>query len=361
MHEITIPTLNANDVEYEFVEWLVAAGEPVSAGQPVALIETSKAAEELEAGADGRLDHALPAGTRYRPGTVIGWVLGAGERRPAGDGQPAVAAAEQPDGPVLTASARELIAQHNVTSERVRALGKRVVRGADVLDLLGAEAPTAQAGDPGTQLLPLSRLQQAIAATVTSSLAVPAAFTLVKIYLPEAGDRPGVAEQVIHATAALREQYPAFFGRLTGQGTLAVSPGAHIGITFDLGHGLYMPVLRHAQTLSMREISTALLRFSVQARRGRFTASELSGCNIGMTLHTESAVVFAQPIIHPGTSCALAVCATLDEYRPAPDGSMRLRQLFHLGISYDHRVINGRDAVLFLDAIKRAIEGAGAA
>lgn len=377
MHEITIPTLNSNDVDYFLVEWCVAAGERVTADQPVAVIETSKAAEELLANAAGVLDHAQPAGSRCRPGTVIGRVFDSEEQRrtsAASPAVPAVAGHGSLAGTVLTNSARALIARHNVPEEQVRGLGKRVVRGADVLSLVdklpapapraqpactdAAPASTARAADQEAEILPLSAMQQAIAATVTAALAVPAAFTVVKVYLDGTGENPVIPELVIRATAAQRSRYPAFFARLADDRSLLASRGAQIGLTVDVGHGLYMPVLRDAESMSVRDISEALLRFRVQARRGRFTASELAGGNIGITLHTESAVVLAQPIIHPGNTCALAVCAALDELQQMPDGSLRPRSYFHLGLAYDHRVINGRDATLFLDAIKRDVEHA---
>jgi 2-oxoglutarate dehydrogenase E2 component (dihydrolipoamide succinyltransferase) len=228
------------------------------------------------------------------------------------------------------------------------------VRGDDIRRLL-AERPAGR--PPEGEVLPVSALQRAVARTVTAALTVPVAFTVVKVYLDGKGENPDVLAEVIRATAAQRARYPRFFARLADDGTLTALPGAQIGLTVDTGHGLYMPVLRHAESLYPRDISAALLQFRVKARRARFTTSELSGSNIGITVHTESAVVVAQPVIYPENSCALSVCAVLDELHLAPDGSVRQRNYVNLGLAYDHRVINGRDAVLFLDAIKRDIEG----
>lgn len=377
MYELIIPALNSNDTEYVLLEWWVASGEPVTSDQPVALLETSKAVEEIPASANGTLEHALAAGSPCRPGTVIGRVLGPDELPSANAEIRSTAAAREISTELfLTNSARALVAQYHVAEESLREIGKRVIRGDDVLGLLGqrpvghtpvaagqSQPKTATSAGDGSavaeasfEVIPLSRIQRAIAATVTAAIAVPAAFTVVKVNLPATDEQPGFPECVIRATAAQRSLHPSFFGRITGDGMLVASPGAQIGISVDAGHGLYMPVLRDAESMSVREISAALLRFRVQARRGRFTATELNGSNIGITLHTESAVVLAQPIIHPENTCALAVCAKLEECQLLPDGSIHNRSYFNLGLAYDHRVINGRDAVLFLDAIKRIVE-----
>lgn len=189
-----------------------------------------------------------------------------------------------------------------------------------------------------------------------AALTVPSAYTLVKVYADREDRLPGPAERVIKAVAAQRSRFPAFFGQLGRDGTVMVAPGAQIGLTVDVGQGLYLPVLHDAESLSLRDISAAMLRFGVKARRGRFTADDLTGANIAVTLHTESAVVLAQPIIFPGHVCALAVCGMLEELQAGSGGSVSQRSYFHLGLTYDHRVINGRDAVLFLHAVKDTVE-----
>lgn len=347
MNEIVIPTLNSNDPEYDLVEWCVADGEPVTAGQPLLVLETSKAAEEVLATATGVLQQVAPAGSRCGPGTVIGRVLEDGAAPPPRAGERPPASTElQPGEPVLTAPARAIVAEHQISADRLRGLGKRLIREADVLGLL----------DAATQTVPLPDLQRAVAAAVTATVLVPAAYTVMKIYTRETDASTGIPERIIRATAAQRGTFPAFFARLGDDMTLILAPGAHIGVTVDVGHGLYLPVLQNAERMSDQEISAALLRFRVKARKARFKSADLAGANIAVTLHTESAVVLAQPILYPGHTCALAVSSTLQELHGSPDGTLCPSTYINLGLAYDHRVINGRDAVLFLDAIKRHVE-----
>jgi len=363
VHEIIVPALNSNDVEYVLVEWSAPAGAEVGSGDPVAVIETSKATEELATDVAGVLEHLLLPGAACRPGTVIGRIAAAGSEAPlpvpvadpAPPRSPAGPAGTDALGaPVLTDAARALVERHHIAEERIVAIGKRVVRAEDIRQL--AEYPAERLRDGTAEVLPVSALQRAVARTVTAASVVPSAFTVVRVYVDGRSDNPDVVAETIRATSAQRPRFPCFFARLASDGTLTALPGAQVGVTVDTGHGLYMPVLRDAESLSQRDISAALLRFRVKARRARFTAEELLGSNIGITLHTESAVIVAQPVIHPDHSCALAVCAVLEELALAPDGSVRIRNYVNVGLAYDHRVINGRDAVLFLDAIKHDIE-----
>jgi len=352
VREITIPVLNTNDVDYVLVEWYARTGDVVTAGQPVAMIETSKATEDLEADVSGTLDQLLAVGSQCRPGTVIGRVYDAdaggeeaGRQSAAGSPFGAGTGGGDSSGPLLTDAARSLVAEHGVSADSIRRLGKRVVRSADILDLV------AEHGED--EILPLSSVQRAVAATVNASLSTPTAFTVVKVYLGNAD--AGHADLVIAAVAAERKSRPVFFGSLDGDAVRVVA-GAHIAVTVDTGDGLYLPVIRNAQDLAPPAIAAALLRFRVKARKKTFTADELRGGNIGVTLHTESDIVVAQPLIHRGHTCSLAVCSVQAELAMSPGALPRVRHYFHLGLAYDHRVVNGRDAILFLDAIKRCIE-----
>jgi 2-oxoglutarate dehydrogenase E2 component (dihydrolipoamide succinyltransferase) len=97
--------------------------------------------------------------------------------------------------------------------------------------------------------------------------------------------------------------------------------------------------------------------FRVNALRGRFREADLAGGNIGLALSDETDVVSAQPLILPPHACMLALCAPQEELRLDDAGRVTVRRYLHLGLAYDHRVINGRDATLFLAELKRRLEG----
>ncbi|WP_327002975.1 hypothetical protein OHA72_49125 [Dactylosporangium sp. NBC_01737] len=139
MTEILVPKLNANDTTYTLVEWIVPSGATVRSGDPVATVETSKAAEELPSPADGVLHHAVPVGAECGPGTVLGRLSGSEAERDrllapdpgAGDG-----------GPVITEPALRAMADRGIPMAAVRALGRKVVRVADLAALTAAPPRT---------------------------------------------------------------------------------------------------------------------------------------------------------------------------------------------------------------------------
>ena len=368
MAEQRVPKLNNNDTEYLLTEWLVADGEPVRAGDPLLVVETSKAAEELEAAASGVLRQLAKAGDRCLPGEPVAEILDGSEpARPAepptaaktGAKTAAKAAAPEAGGPLVTRAAQELADGYGITAGQLAALGLAVVRSPDIEALhasRAADSPAEAAAElPG---VPLGRVQRGVARAVElSHRTIPAAYTVVRMDLgpalaharaqTRAVRRPvGLAELFVQQVAALHGQFPLFFAAIEGDRAL-VAEAPQIGVTVDLGEGLFVPCVRDAATRTIGEIATTLMRFRLAATGGGFRESDLGGANFVVTLHTDADVVLAVPLVFPGTVCALAVTSPTDG-SPA-----------NIGLAYDHRLINGRDAVLFLHALKNSVEGLG--
>ncbi|MFI0900389.1 2-oxo acid dehydrogenase subunit E2 [Streptomyces sp. NPDC020983] len=369
MAELLVPKLNNNDTEYVLTDWLVDDGTPVTAGDPVAVVETSKAAEELEATASGPLRHALAAGAVCRPGERIAAIDDGTE--PA----PAVASPQGADaaGQLVTQPARQLMDELGVTAAEVAALGRAVVRREHVAALRpGGTAVSAPAAAPvaagrgtapppavddgsGGTRVELPRVQRGVARAVElSHRTIPAAYTVVRMDLGPAlayakrvtreVRRPvGAGELFVREVALLHADFPRFFASVEGS-TALLADAPHIGVTVDLGEGLFVPCVRDAAGLSIGEIATRLMKFRVAATTGSFREHDLTGANFTVTLHTDADVVLAVPFVLPGTVCALAVTAP-------SDGSPA-----NIGLAYDHRLINGREATLFLHALKTSME-----
>ncbi|WP_051733306.1 2-oxo acid dehydrogenase subunit E2 [Kitasatospora phosalacinea] len=403
--EYRMPKVNTNDAAYTLLGWLVEDGGKVAEGEPLLEVETSKAVEELAAPADGLLELLVPAGRECAPGELLARLhpdpasLDAARRSPA-------AAADAPapaaGGPVLTAPARARLAELGIPESAALALDVPVVRRAEV-DLLAArlaaaeqaaepvvepvaepvvepvaepvvgqarpEAPAPQ-DPPGTVLTPLTRNQRAVAATVTAShREVPTAFTAVDVDVTDAlaagrelaaaaGSLVGLAELTAAALAARRAADPACFAALTADGTgTRLVPGAHIGVTFDLGAGLFVPVLHDADRSSLGELSRTMMGHRMTALRGTFRDRDLQGANITLTLHTDPGVALALPVVFPGQACALSLAAPRTVVLPDPDGTgFRARSLVHLGAAFDHRLLNGRQVVSLLTGMKALLE-----
>jgi 2-oxoglutarate dehydrogenase E2 component (dihydrolipoamide succinyltransferase) len=358
MAEIKVPRLNSNDDTYTRVEWLVGDEQPIEPDESVATVETSKATEDLLCPAGGVLWQAVPAGTACAPGTVIGRVVAPGTARdaPAGPPEPAAAAG----GPVVTRPAQALIDAAGIDPERVRALGLKVVRRADVEPLAGTPAA------PDSDRLPAH--QRAVARTVTvSHRTIPAAYTVVAVdagpaieAAAEAGRRlrqpVGLPELLVAAAGRLPARFPRCFATPGPGDTLRYADDAHIGVTIDAGEGLFVPVVSHASRRSLDEIVALLAGFRRTARRGRFREDELAGGNLTVALHHEPDLVLAIPLVHPGQVCSLALTGARPQVVLDGEGRATSRTVTNLGLAYDHRFVNGREASRFLHAVKAILE-----
>ncbi|MEU8176748.1 2-oxo acid dehydrogenase subunit E2 [Microbispora hainanensis] len=413
MTDFRVPKLNNNDTSYVLVEWLAEDGQAVRDGDAIVLLETSKATEEVEAPSDGVLRRLLAEGAECEPGQVIARLLAsadedAGETA-AGPAQQVAGKASQhavegkPGGPqtaappggvsgvIVTAPARELIEAHGIAMDRVYALGRKVIRRTDVEELLAAQEPSpaaagdadaddAQTGDAqadaspagdspddDAQWITLSRAQQRTAEVVERSRReIPAAFTAMNVDVTEvlslARDLTrrlrtlvGLPEMVVKATGGLLDRFPMFFAA-PGPGPRARRAAtADVGVTVDVGRGLFIPVVRDAGNRPLAEIAGDLVGFRKTALTGSFRERDLQGGAITLTLHTHDGIVFAVPIVFPGQTCALSLTAPRSEV--VQDGpGFAVRKSATIGLAYDHRYINGRDAAEFLGELRTALE-----
>ncbi|MEV0390931.1 2-oxo acid dehydrogenase subunit E2 [Nonomuraea sp. NPDC050643] len=359
MTTVVVPKINSNDARYLLVEWVAKDGSTVRPGDVLALIETSKTVEELEAVAAGVLRHLVAEGAECLPGQTIARLGG-----DAPDPIP-VPVPETASGVVVTAPARALMDELGIGEEQVRALGRKVIRRADVTALAARDRP-----EDATELV-MSPSQRRVADVVgRAHREVPAAYTVIRVDVEDAlrlaleltpalRTLIGLPELLVRAVAGLIGRFEALFATPVAPGRLRRSATAHVGVTMDVGKGLYVPVVHDATHRSLGEISRTLMRHRLAAMRGAFTEEDLSGANIVVTLHNESTVTLAIPIVFPGHVCALSLAAPRKELVPSedgPGGDFEARRIVHLGLAYDHRYVNGHDAVLFLDAIRTVLE-----
>jgi pyruvate/2-oxoglutarate dehydrogenase complex dihydrolipoamide acyltransferase (E2) component len=216
--------------------------------------------------------------------------------------------------------------------------------------------------------LALSPRQRAVGAVVTRShRTVPDAFVAVAVPCDgllerlrasnaEHAGSVGLPEAVLKALAGLRPAFPAFFGWLDGEDRLRLpGPETDIGITIDVGTGLFVPVVRDAGALGLLELADRLAEFRYKAMRQSFQDSDLAGGQLSVSLAMDADVLVSVPIIQSPQVCMISLAAVrtevvLDEH----DRPGRRRHLT-VGLAYDHRVINGREAVQFLAALRSAL------
>lgn len=332
--EITVPKLNNNDTDYVLVSWLVADGQAVETDQPIVEVETSKAIEELPALASGVLRHALAENAECGPGDVIGFLDGADDTLALSAAVPVTKAAP-PAVPATTAEP-------------------------DTMPDLGRTDPSLQ---------PLSRSQKLVSQVVTASRReVPDAFVLRKMRLnavdalqqelEQREDEPvELLELVVKLVGDLREEFPLCFSSFAGPGYVRPSSSSDVGVTFDAGNGLFIPVVREADARSVSEIADDLADFRMRAFRGTFTEHHLRDPSIGLSWNHDPDVVMVEPVIPPGVSCAVSVGGALEEVRIDESGRPVRDRVVHIGLAHDHRVVNGREAVAFLATLAAGLEG----
>lgn len=366
MSDLVVPKLNNNDESYTLVEWLAEDGATVRAGDAVVVIETSKAAADLEVERDGVLHHVVPVLAECTHGDVIARVFGsteqwqdflAGQQAEVVDQPPADVVDQPPADVVITNSARQAAERLGVPLERLRELGKKVVKQADVERLAAPRDAVA-----------LTRAQRAVAAVVTKSHHdVPAALAVVKVHVDAALRRArqlgkqtqtlvGLPELLVTAVAGLRERFPPFFASRVDDRSIRFADAAHVGVTVDVGTGLFVPVIRSADELSPDRIASALMELRERALANGFDARTLSGGNIMVSLHTDQDVVLAAPIVHPGQTCVVCLAGVTHELALDEAGEVASHRVVNISMVYDHRVVNGREAVAFLHALKDELE-----
>jgi 2-oxoglutarate dehydrogenase E2 component (dihydrolipoamide succinyltransferase) len=257
----------------------------------------------------------------------------------------------------ITNSAREAAERLGVPLERLRELGKKVVKQADVERLAAPQDTVA-----------LPQAQRAVAAVVTESHRdVPAALAVMKVHVDAALQRArrlgkqtrtlvGLPELLVNAVAGLRERFPSVFASRVDDRSIRLADAAHVGVTVDVGTGLFVPVIRCADGLSPDVIANVLMEFRERAQANGFDSKTLSGGNIMVSLHTDQDVVMAAPIVYPGQTCVVCLAGVTHELALDEAGEVISQRVVNISMVYDHRVVNGREAVAFLQALKQELE-----
>ncbi len=377
MRELVLPKFNNNDDTCILIAWLFEDGDTVAADEVVAEVETSKAVEEMVLDQSAVLHRLVPEKAECPFGTTVAWLFDTAQEReeylrarsseaaePAGPGAARQQATEEL---VLTKAARELADRHGVGEERLRSLGKKVIKTGDVEGLLARPEDT---GELAGTVVELTRRQRAIGAVVTEShRTVPAAFAAARVSLTAfeeyrvrcgaADAEPaGLVELLVKAMAAQRPALPMLFAHLRDERTAVVADEVAVGVTIDVGKGLFIPVLRGVGARPVDELADQLMDFRVKALRQSFREEEFEGADITLSLHNDPGIVLARPIVYPGQSAVVTLCGTEHEVFLDGSGAVSARPCVTIGLSYDHRVVNGREAVLFLRGIKHWLEDA---
>jgi 2-oxoglutarate dehydrogenase E2 component (dihydrolipoamide succinyltransferase) len=364
MYKIVLPKINNNDESYLLMDWLVNSGEAVKKEDEIAVFETSKAAFDLNSDADGILHQVSEAGSDCKPGDILGYMFNTeAEWKAFIAQQSAGSAAIESSQFTLTKGAQELVETYSISTDQLATLNRSIIKRSHVESLIEQSNLSQQ------KTIDIPKSQLAVARVVSRShQQVPKAFLLIKVYCDRVNQALqehiqhrdnvllGLPELLIKATASLYPKFPFFFGSVVENEQFEPAAAAHIGITLDLGKGLFIPVVLEADTKTLPEIADTLMAFRLKAMRGNFQEADLSGGSISISLNTDTDSLVTLPIILPGQTCMLTLNSCQDELFLNASQQVETRTYCHLGLAYDHRVINGYDASQFLTHLKVQIE-----
>ncbi len=414
MVEVKVPQLSESVAEATLLQWKKSPGEGVAQDEVLIEVETDKVVLEVPAPSDGTLAQIVkPAGSTVVSGDVIavidpqGKPAAAAGRSPAaapapvaaarGDGagapaQPAAVATAVAARVAMPAAAKRM-AEAGLTPSQVTGTGRdgRITKG-DVLAALQAPS-VAPAPAPATALrpslpdvkapidtgflsgrpeqrVPMSRLRQRVAERLVQSQSTAAILTtfnevnmapLLELrgrykerFEKEHGVKLGFMSFFVKAAISALKKYPVLNASIDGA-DIVYHGYFDIGIAVGSPRGLVVPILRDADQLSFAEIERRIADYGARATQGRLAIDELTGGTFSISNGGVFGSMLSTPIINPPQSAILGVHATRD--RPVvEDGQIVIRPINYLALSYDHRIIDGREAVLSLVAIKEALE-----
>jgi 2-oxoglutarate dehydrogenase E2 component (dihydrolipoamide succinyltransferase) len=411
--EIKVPALGESVTEATVAKWLVKPGDSVTVDQPLCELETDKVTVEVNATVAGSIvDLAVPEGTTVQVGGVLCHIeAGAAGAKPAAAAAPATAKPAPPSPPSappppapappqvqapppvsagpganIAASGpatRKLVEETGVPASAIQPTGKdgRATK-ADVLAALSSiPTPSVPAAKPAVPPGPrpradreervrMTRLRRTIANRLKEAQNTAAMLTtfnevdmtnvmalrerLKDDFEKKHGARLGFMSFFVKACIAGLKELPAVNAEIEGD-DLVYKNYYDIGVAVGTPQGLVVPVVRDADQKSFGEIEKAIAELGRKARDGKLSIADLSGGTFTISNGGVYGSLMSTPILNPPQSAILGMHKI--QQRPmAVGGEIKVRAMMYLAVSYDHRIIDGREAVLFLVRIKECIE-----
>ncbi|MBQ1783352.1 MAG: 2-oxoglutarate dehydrogenase complex dihydrolipoyllysine-residue succinyltransferase [Gammaproteobacteria bacterium] len=387
--EIKVPVLPESVADATIAAWHKKAGDFVRRDENLVDIETDKVVLEVVAPEDGVLEEILhDVGSTVLAEQLIGRLRGAAAPSASA---PAPAAVEAPvvtkvAEPVLTPSVRRAMGEQGVTSEQLAGVAGsgpdgRLVKE-DVAKVAAAPDPAAKpapamvaaavvaTGERSEKRVPMTRLRKRIAERLLeakNNTAMLTTFNEVDMapinelrkkygetFEKKHGVRLGFMSFYVKAVVEALKRYPEVNAALDGD-DIVYHSYFDISIAVSTPRGLVTPVLRDADQLSMAEIETAIKELAVKGRDGKLTVDDLTGGNFTITNGGVFGSLMSTPIINPPQSAILGMHKIQD--RPVVvNGQIVIRPMMYVALSYDHRIVDGRESVGFLVTVKELLE-----
>lgn len=400
--DLFVPGLGESVTEARIANWVKADGDPVTSDDVVAELETDKATVELPAGTQGVLRIVKTAGQTVNVGDIVARIeQGAvGSAKPAAKAAPVASTAagrstDKPAAKTLSPAVERIVKENNLDPAVISPTGpgNRLTKG-DVVQFLETRnstpaaaaapapaarpapqkpsptAPLARSEGPEETRVEMSKLRETIARRLVEAQHSAAILTTFN-------------EIDMSAVMALREKYKekfekthsvglgflSFFGRAVCAAVKAVpivnsqiqdriviyKNNVHLGVAVATEKGLVVPVVRYANKLSMAQIETEIKRLAQRAREGKITLEELGGGTFTITNGGVFGSLLSTPILNPPQSAILGL-HKIEKRAVVVNDQIVIRPMMYVALSYDHRLIDGQQAVSFLVHVKESLE-----
>ena len=394
--EIKVPALGESVTTATVGKWLKQPGEAVKADEGIVELETDKVSVEVPAPADGCLEsHVVKEGDEVEVGAVLalfekGKAGGAAPAKAASAPAPAKAAAPvaaekapQPvaaGAPFALPAAQKLMTENNLSPNQVgqgSGLGGRITKG-DVLGFLSQPPVNQQQAaprpprkdDPREERVKMTRLRRTIARrlkdaqntaamlTTFNEVDLSAAMELRKEYqdffVKKHGVKLGFMSIFSRAVIAALKEFPAINAEIDGEDVI-YRDFVNLGIAVGGPNGLVVPVIRDADKMSFAQIEKTIAGYGKAAREGTLKIDDLSGGTFSITNGGIYGSLLSTPILNSPQSGILGMHA-IQERPVAVNGQVVIRPMMYTALSYDHRIVDGKEAVSFLVRIKQNVE-----
>jgi 2-oxoglutarate dehydrogenase E2 component (dihydrolipoamide succinyltransferase) len=391
--EIKVPAMGESVTEATISKWFKKEGDAVKRDEPLLELETDKVTVEVPSPADGAIESiAAQAGATVTVGALLGAIAegkGGAAAKPAAAAAPkaeapkpaaAPAPAAKTDAPAMP-SAQRIAAESGIATASVAGTGKdgRVTKG-DMLSALAARssAPTPVAAAPAgprhqadrEERVPMTRLRKTIALRLKESQNTAAQLTTFNevdmtavmalratykdVFEKKHGAKLGFMGFFTKAVIAALKELPNVNAEIEGD-NIVYKNYFDIGIAVSTERGLVVPVVRDADKLSLADIEKSIVDFGTRARDNKLKLEELQGGTFSITNGGVFGSLMSTPILNSPQSGILG----MHKIQPRPmaiGDKIEIRPMMYLALSYDHRIVDGREAVTFLVKVKENLE-----
>lgn len=381
--EVKVPVLPESVEDATIATWHKQPGEAVRRDENLVDLETDKVVLEVPSPVDGRIMEirARQGDTVHsedviavieeaavdspEPAAKAAEAAGSAPPPPAAAAAPAKPAGQDPGAPRLSPAARRVAEEEKVDTARIEGTGRggRVTKG-DVLNVLRG------GGSRQEERVRMTRLRARIAERMKeaqNSAAILTTFNEVDLkavmdlrrrhqeeFTNKHGIKLGLMSFFVKACCDALRKFPVVNASIEGD-EIVYHNYQDIGIAVSTERGLLVPIIRNAESLGLAELEMAISGFAEKARDGTITLEELQGGTFSITNGGVFGSLLSTPLLNPPQSAILGM-HTIKERPVVVNGEVAVRPMMYLAMSYDHRIIDGKDSVQFLVAVKNALE-----